>query len=193
MRKVFSLTPRLSCVQGDMPGYPLNWGFSCVPEPVWTFWRRCTRWFKYDRDWLCVNKSQFVPVIFEPPCTLFFPEIEPLFLGPPTRGLVTIPTGLFRFPYNIRKRWYYKITYLKWAGLLHLVDVNYIWSRVTRNQLSMLSAPTHIPRCYIRNYCLSLKNIHIFMELVYSNKVYGTHLLLYYIQFNFNFMCLSWL
>jgi hypothetical protein len=27
-----------------------------------------TRWFKYDRDWVCVNKSQFVPVIFEPPC-----------------------------------------------------------------------------------------------------------------------------
>jgi hypothetical protein len=24
-------------------------------------------WFKYDRDYLCVNKSQFVPVIFEPP------------------------------------------------------------------------------------------------------------------------------
>jgi hypothetical protein len=31
----------------------------------------CTRWFKYDRDYLCVNKSQFVPVIFEPPCILF--------------------------------------------------------------------------------------------------------------------------
>jgi hypothetical protein len=29
-----------------------------------------TRWFKYDRDYLCVNKSQFVPVIFEPPCML---------------------------------------------------------------------------------------------------------------------------
>jgi hypothetical protein len=28
-----------------------------------------TRWFKYDREYLCVNKSQFVPVIFEPPCT----------------------------------------------------------------------------------------------------------------------------
>jgi hypothetical protein len=28
---------------------------------------RCTRWFKYDLDYLCVNKSQFVPVIFEPP------------------------------------------------------------------------------------------------------------------------------
>jgi hypothetical protein len=26
-----------------------------------------TRWFKYDRDDLCVNKSQFVPVISEPP------------------------------------------------------------------------------------------------------------------------------
>jgi hypothetical protein len=30
-----------------------------------------TRWLKYDRDYLCVNKLQFVPVIFEPPCTLF--------------------------------------------------------------------------------------------------------------------------
>jgi hypothetical protein len=29
-----------------------------------------TRWFKYDRDYLCVNKSQFVPVIFEPPCIM---------------------------------------------------------------------------------------------------------------------------
>jgi hypothetical protein len=27
-----------------------------------------TRWFKYDRDYLCVNNSQFVLVIFEPPC-----------------------------------------------------------------------------------------------------------------------------
>jgi hypothetical protein len=27
-----------------------------------------TKWFKYDRDYLCVNKSQFVPVISEPPC-----------------------------------------------------------------------------------------------------------------------------
>jgi hypothetical protein len=33
----------------------------------------CTRWFKYDRDYVCVNKSQFVPVIFEAPCTLVFP------------------------------------------------------------------------------------------------------------------------
>jgi hypothetical protein len=31
-----------------------------------------TRWFKYDRDDLCVNKSQFVPVIFEPPCIFVF-------------------------------------------------------------------------------------------------------------------------
>jgi hypothetical protein len=30
-----------------------------------------TRWFKCDRDYLCVNKSQFVPVIFEPPCTSY--------------------------------------------------------------------------------------------------------------------------
>jgi hypothetical protein len=34
--------------------------------------------FKYDRDWLCVNKSQFVPVIFEPPCSLRVFEIRDL-------------------------------------------------------------------------------------------------------------------
>ena len=32
---------------------------------VWQY----TRWFKYDRDYFCVNKSQFVLVIFEPPCS----------------------------------------------------------------------------------------------------------------------------
>jgi hypothetical protein len=35
-----------------------------------------TRWFKYNRDWLCVNKSQFVPVIFEPPFTLSHWELS---------------------------------------------------------------------------------------------------------------------
>ena len=28
-----------------------------------------TRWFKYDQDYLCVNKPVTVLVIFEPPCT----------------------------------------------------------------------------------------------------------------------------
>jgi hypothetical protein len=44
--------------------------------------KQYTRWFKYDRDDLCVNKSQFVPVIFEPPCislqdyvSVFLPEL----------------------------------------------------------------------------------------------------------------------
>jgi hypothetical protein len=32
-----------------------------------------TRWFKYDRDDLCLNRSQFVPVIFEPPCIIIWP------------------------------------------------------------------------------------------------------------------------
>ena len=36
-----------------------------------------TRWFKYNRDYLCVNKSQSVPVIFEPPCIfLYLPVIS---------------------------------------------------------------------------------------------------------------------
>jgi hypothetical protein len=33
-----------------------------------------TRWFKYDQDYLCVNKSQFVPVMFEPPCINYIQE-----------------------------------------------------------------------------------------------------------------------
>jgi hypothetical protein len=41
-----------------------------MPKRVQEKQPECTRWFKYDRDDLCVNKSQFVPVIFEPPCTL---------------------------------------------------------------------------------------------------------------------------
>jgi hypothetical protein len=56
---------------------------SAHPSLVWTTFRFtphcycrshftikyvCTRWFKYDRNSLCVNKPQFVPVIFEPPC-----------------------------------------------------------------------------------------------------------------------------
>jgi hypothetical protein len=40
--------------------------YLCTRESGWNL---NTRWFKYDRDDLCVNKSQFVPVIFEPPCT----------------------------------------------------------------------------------------------------------------------------
>jgi hypothetical protein len=30
--------------------------------------RKCTRWFKYDRDKLWLVYTQIVPVIFEPPC-----------------------------------------------------------------------------------------------------------------------------
>jgi hypothetical protein len=47
--------------------------YSSVPQPTALLLKRrelyeSTRWFKYDRDCLCVNKPQFVPVIFEPPC-----------------------------------------------------------------------------------------------------------------------------
>jgi hypothetical protein len=56
----------------------------------------CTRWFKYDRDDLCVNKSQFVPVIFEPPCTILavfnsvkFEAMRDLVCQPSTQGNMT--------------------------------------------------------------------------------------------------------
>jgi hypothetical protein len=35
-----------------------------------------TRWFKYDRDYLCVNKSPLVPVIFEPPSIMPHSELN---------------------------------------------------------------------------------------------------------------------
>jgi hypothetical protein len=38
-----------------------------------------TRWFKCDRDYLCANKSHFVPVIFEPPCMMI--SIMTVFVG----------------------------------------------------------------------------------------------------------------
>jgi hypothetical protein len=38
--------------------------------------RVSTRWFKYDRDDLCVNKSQFVPVIFESPCIICLSHVR---------------------------------------------------------------------------------------------------------------------
>jgi hypothetical protein len=34
------------------------------------FSRKCTRWFKYDRDKLWLGYTQTVPVIFEPPCIM---------------------------------------------------------------------------------------------------------------------------
>jgi len=29
-----------------------------------------TRWFKYDRDWFLCKQAAYVPVIFEPPCSI---------------------------------------------------------------------------------------------------------------------------
>jgi hypothetical protein len=42
--------------------------YSCSSNFTITRCTEYTRWFKYDRDDLCVSKSQFTPVIFEPPC-----------------------------------------------------------------------------------------------------------------------------
>ena len=52
-----------------------DWLWMCEREMVpWVAIKKDnTRWFKYDRDYLCVNKSQFVPVIFEPPCIFWKP------------------------------------------------------------------------------------------------------------------------
>jgi hypothetical protein len=58
----------------------------CLSSYSFSFWilvsvkkgRYNKRWFKYDRNYLCVNKSQFVPVIFEPPCISALMRFTPL-------------------------------------------------------------------------------------------------------------------
>jgi hypothetical protein len=59
-----------------------------------------TRWFKYDRDDLCVNKSQFVPVIFEPPC-IFIVLQQPM-LGTGTHSIQISRSHTVRHIYNRR-------------------------------------------------------------------------------------------
>jgi hypothetical protein len=56
----------LGCTSGDRFTrlFAINSSYCCL----FTFLLACTRWFKYDWDDLCVNKSQFVLVIFELPC-----------------------------------------------------------------------------------------------------------------------------
>ena len=51
-----------------------------------------TRWFKYDRDYLCVNKSQFVPVIFEPPCINLLPKLTFPHPSRPALGPTQLPS-----------------------------------------------------------------------------------------------------
>jgi hypothetical protein len=61
--QAFPLKP---CTHLSSPPYVLH----ALPiSAIFLDYTTYTRWFKYDRDDLCVNKSQFVPVIFEPPCT----------------------------------------------------------------------------------------------------------------------------
>jgi hypothetical protein len=51
-----------------------NWTIYHVQLQRNTTWQKMlyTRWFEYDQDDLCVNKSQFVPVIFEPRCIYIY-------------------------------------------------------------------------------------------------------------------------
>jgi hypothetical protein len=61
-----------------------------------------TRWFKYYRDYLCVNKSQFVPVIFEPLCIYMeidthTSEMLQQFLSDPTGTLKLFATQICTF------------------------------------------------------------------------------------------------
>jgi hypothetical protein len=64
-------------------------------------WKECTRWFKYDRDYFCVNKSQFVPVIFQPPCNT---SNKPK-LSPSSECKIVIQFNTTQFKYDRDKLW----------------------------------------------------------------------------------------
>ena len=77
--KIYRTIKRVQDLQFNVAGSVWKIGGPCdAGRPVLKSWHEnymscarqveSTRWFKYDRDWLCVNKSRFVPVIFEPPC-----------------------------------------------------------------------------------------------------------------------------
>ena len=68
------------------------------------FFPPITRWLKYDRDWLCVNKSQFVPIIFEPSCVIS------LFL-------------------SVIRAWYSSLQY-QWTGLYTTPTIVILWHRL---------------------------------------------------------------
>jgi hypothetical protein len=59
-----------------------------------------TRWFKYYRDNLCVNKSQFAPVIFEPPCIYRIIKLEMLYESFVDENSNKLP-GVLKTPYDI--------------------------------------------------------------------------------------------
>jgi hypothetical protein len=71
-----------------------------------------TRWFKYDRDWLYVNKSQFVPVIFEPPCIKFIIITVTIFLAADSKSNKRKGTHLSYISFYLLPKW--SVTH--WGG-----------------------------------------------------------------------------
>jgi hypothetical protein len=81
-----------------------------------------TRWFKYDRDYLCVNKSQFVPVIFEPPCIfLNIPFLNISFWHPKKKKKEGQLQSCTFYTYIVRQEMgRLKGSRRKWTGFLRL-------------------------------------------------------------------------
>ena len=63
-------TSKYTCASADLPTENLTRNTVRFGSGIQNTDRhsKSTRRLKYDRDDVCVNKSQFVPVIFEPPC-----------------------------------------------------------------------------------------------------------------------------
>ena len=57
-----------ACTMTSCLGLEILLGNGCSNNMHFLIFAIYTRWFKYDRDYLCVNCKQSVPVIFEPPC-----------------------------------------------------------------------------------------------------------------------------
>jgi hypothetical protein len=85
-----------------------------------------TRWFKYFRDDLCVNKSQFVPVIFEPPCSI--------------AHIIWVPYIFMVTTFQSNRDLELKINYLNYSGSFTVTPRNHFLSQINpAKQLTFFS------------------------------------------------------
>jgi hypothetical protein len=92
-----------------------------------------TRWFKYDRDYLCVNKSQFVPVIFEPPCITEYVQRNVIWYF-----LIVVNFGIILcYEFTTKIFWYYS---LPWVYHKNLLVIFYAMSLPKKFFLLLFSA-----------------------------------------------------
>jgi len=112
-------------------------------------WRTGTRWFKYDRDWFLCKQATYVPVIFEPPCTIISNEFI---------CFEVIVTDYSKTIHKCRLHWQGNCTFI-WQSVVTINESNISSSgghptpfKVFHKAISM-----HLPRFYFRLAAVELR------------------------------------